>query len=99
MTMSLDVGLSSRGAGNVQTTLEKINAAVEERAKKDNDKIDLGTSENWLIRDELIGICKDAVKNKLVAKVSSGQVLWVPRGVLENLPTCVRGKKCCLVND
>lgn len=74
MMTSSDVGLSSRGAGNVQTTLEKINAAVEERAKKDNDNIDLSTSENWLIRDELIEIYKDTVKNRLVAKVRSGQV-------------------------
>lgn len=67
--MSRNVGLSSRGAGNVQTTLEKINAAVEERAKKDNDNIDLSTSENWLIREELMEICKKAVNEKLVAKV------------------------------
>lgn len=63
------MGLSPRGAGNVDAILEKINAAVEERAKQNNTNIDLGTSENWLIRDELMKICKDAIQNCMVAKV------------------------------
>lgn len=72
--MALDSGLSPRGIDNVDATLEKINAAVEERAKKQNNNIDLSTSENWLIRDELIQICKDAVQNNLAAKVRAADM-------------------------
>jgi len=65
------MGLSPRGAGNVDAILEKINAAVKERANKTNSNIDLGTSENWLIRDELIEIYKLAIQNNLASKVRS----------------------------
>ncbi|KAK8092443.1 uncharacterized protein PG998_014928 [Apiospora kogelbergensis] len=58
--MATAMGLSVRGAANVDAILPRISAAVEERAKKENTNIDLGTSENWLIRDELIALSKDA---------------------------------------
>lgn len=63
------MGLSTRGAGNVDAVLPKISAAVEERAKKSNKNIDMGTSENWLIRQELIALCKDAIQEGLAEKV------------------------------
>lgn len=66
--MASEMGLSARGAGNVDAVLHRISAAVEERAKKDNPNIDLGTSENWVIRDELVEFCKEAVREGLVAK-------------------------------
>lgn len=69
--MSAQKGLSARGAGNVDAVFHSISAAVEERAKKENTNIDLGTSENWLIRDELISLCKEAVQDGLLAKVST----------------------------
>ena len=69
--MASNMGLSPRGAGNVDAILEKINAAVKERANKTNSNIDLGTSENWLIRDELIEIYKLAIQNNLASKVRS----------------------------
>lgn len=68
--MELEMGLSLRGADNVAAILPRISLAVEERAKKDNTTIDLGTAENWLIRDELINLCREAIPEGLVAKVS-----------------------------
>lgn len=66
--MATAMGLSVRGAANVDAILPRISAAVEERAKKENTNIDLGTSENWLIRDELIALSKDAVRDGLISK-------------------------------
>lgn len=66
--MATAMGLSVRGAANVDAILPRISAAVEERAKKENTNIDLGTSENWLIREELITLSKDAVRDGLLPK-------------------------------
>lgn len=68
--MAAEMGLSFRGAANVDAVLPRISAAVAERAKKDNPNIDLGTSENWLIRDELINLCREAIQERLLAKVT-----------------------------
>lgn len=68
--MAAEMGLSLRGAGNVDAVLPRISAAVDERATKANTNIDLSTSENWLIRDELIAICKESINNGLLNKVS-----------------------------
>jgi gliotoxin/aspirochlorine biosynthesis aminotransferase len=65
-SMAVDMGLSRRGAGNVDAILPRISAAVAERAKKCNPNIDLGTSENWLIRRELIELTKLAINDGLV---------------------------------
>ena len=67
-------GLSKRGAGNVDGILPRIRGAVEERAKKSNPNIDLGTSENWLIRAELIQLAKDSVNERLAEKVRKKEV-------------------------
>ncbi|KAI1176305.1 1-aminocyclopropane-1-carboxylate synthase 7 [Nemania sp. FL0916] len=66
--MAAEMGLSSRGAGNVDSVLPSISAAIDERAKKANTNIDLGTAENWLIRDELIAICKKSINDDLTDK-------------------------------
>ncbi|KAI1182819.1 1-aminocyclopropane-1-carboxylate synthase 7 [Nemania serpens] len=66
--MAAEMGLSLRGAGNVDAVLPRISAAVDERATKANTNIDLSTSENWLIRDELIAICKESINNGLLNK-------------------------------
>jgi hypothetical protein len=63
--------LSERGGGNVAAIMPKISAAVAERSSKTTTNIDLSTSENWLIRDELVRICKTAVNEKLTAQVMS----------------------------
>ena len=64
-------GLSQRGWSNVEAIMPKIAAAVEERQIKNNTNIDLSTAENWLIRSELIEICKDAINQKLAGQVSA----------------------------
>lgn len=49
--------------------MPKIKGAVEERKIKENPNIDLSTAENWLIREELIEICKDSIAQGLEPKV------------------------------
>ncbi|KAF2179236.1 PLP-dependent transferase [Zopfia rhizophila CBS 207.26] len=67
--------MSKRGWATVEDIMPKIKGAVAEREKKDNPNIDLSTAENWLLRSELIGICKDAVVKDLTARCFS-----YPRG-------------------
>jgi hypothetical protein len=77
--MASALGLSIRGVGNVDAILDKISGAIEERAKKDNNNIDLGTSENWLMREEVIQICKNAIQSNLMMKVSRWPHTSMPR--------------------
>ncbi|KAL9084060.1 MAG: hypothetical protein Q9165_008261 [Trypethelium subeluteriae] len=58
-------GLSMRGWSNVGAIMPKIRGAVAERSRLDNPNIDLATAENWLIRDEIINIYKDAIAKDL----------------------------------
>ena len=69
MLVMNDHGLSARGWANVAEVMPRISAAIEERSRQDNPNIDLSTAENWLIRTELIEICKEAVEKNLRAKV------------------------------
>ncbi|KAJ8069767.1 hypothetical protein OCU04_000185 [Sclerotinia nivalis] len=57
------VRMSSRGASNVAEIMPKITAAVT--ARSEGRLIDLASAENWLIRPELIEICKEAIVNNL----------------------------------
>ena len=41
--------------------MPKISAAVKERSRAENPNIDLASAENWLLRPELIDICKNAI--------------------------------------
>jgi phage-related tail fiber protein len=68
-------GLSQRGQANVDAIMPKIKGAVEERKVKHNKNIDLSTSENWLIRPELIEICKEAIAEDLVASVGLSSII------------------------
>ncbi|KAJ3577056.1 hypothetical protein NPX13_g3504 [Xylaria arbuscula] len=61
-------GLSARGAANVAAIWPRISRAVEERERPENLVIDMGTSENMLIREELIGLYKNAVQEGLCRK-------------------------------
>jgi hypothetical protein len=61
--------LSKRGWSTVEGILPKIKATVVERTKKKNTNIDLSTAENWLIRPELIEICKGAINDNLTCLV------------------------------
>ena len=65
-------GLSQRGWSNVAGIMPRINAALEERKRRDNPNIDLATAENWLLRPELIELCKDAINKNLDFKVRKG---------------------------
>lgn len=62
---------SERGWSNVANIMPKINAAMEERTRQNNTNIDLSTAENWLIRPELIDLCKDAISTRLEARVTN----------------------------
>ncbi|KAK7701280.1 hypothetical protein SLS64_010323 [Diaporthe eres] len=56
-------GLSSRGAANVEAIWPRISKAVADREQKEEVPcIDMGTSENWLIRKELIAHYKEAIR-------------------------------------
>ncbi|KAF1998234.1 PLP-dependent transferase [Amniculicola lignicola CBS 123094] len=59
--------------------MPKIKGAVEERKSTDTTKIDLSTAENWLIRTELMEICKDAITQRL-----NKQHFSYPRGFSGN---------------
>ncbi|KAI0531623.1 PLP-dependent transferase [Xylaria digitata] len=61
-------GLSTRGAANVAAIWPRISKAVEEREQLENPVIDMGTSENMLLHDELIGVYKKAVQDGLCSK-------------------------------
>ncbi|KAI1824917.1 PLP-dependent transferase [Xylaria intraflava] len=68
---SLDgYGLSTRGAGNVAAIWPRIANAVKEREKQytAGTSIDMSTSENWLLRDELIQHYKKAIQDDLVSR-------------------------------
>ncbi|MCJ1380194.1 hypothetical protein MMC17_003297 [Xylographa soralifera] len=74
MMKSPENGLSSRGWANVGEIMPKISAAVKQRSQSDNPNIDLATAENWLLRPELLDICKTAISTNLC-----GQDLSYPR--------------------
>lgn len=61
--------LSRRGWSNVEAIMPKLKGALEQRQMPNNTNIDLSTAENWLIRPELIEICKEAIDQNLEAKV------------------------------
>ncbi|POS75432.1 hypothetical protein DHEL01_v206174 [Diaporthe helianthi] len=61
-------GLSQRGWVNVEAIMPKIRGAVEERKLKQSKNIDLATAENWLIRPELLDLCKTSIVELLELK-------------------------------
>ncbi|KAI1647341.1 putative ACC synthase [Daldinia loculata] len=61
-----DYGLSARGTANVAAIFPKISNAVAER--EENPCIDMGTSENWLLRNELVQFYKRAVEDSFSAR-------------------------------
>jgi len=50
--------------------MPKIKGALEQRSMSKNPNIDLSTAENWLIRPELMQLCKSAISTDLQAIVS-----------------------------
>jgi aspartate/methionine/tyrosine aminotransferase len=55
--------LSTRGDANVSAIMPKIKSAVSDRSA--GVQIDLASAENWLIRPELIALCKEAISSQL----------------------------------
>ena len=55
------------------TILPTLSATIAERTSNDADastkKIDLATAENWLLRPELVALCKEAFERNLNDKV------------------------------
>ncbi|UKZ45834.1 hypothetical protein TrVGV298_000027 [Trichoderma virens] len=51
--------------------MPKIRAAVADRTQVDHPNIDLSTAENWLLRAELIDICKEAIFQLMTTKYFS----------------------------
>lgn len=66
--------LSSRMGGPVAAILPKVAATIEGRTSS-KSRIDLSTAENWLIRQELISLYKEAIDQQL-----SKQILSYPDG-------------------
>ncbi|ROW17439.1 hypothetical protein VPNG_00941 [Cytospora leucostoma] len=60
-------GLSKRGWSNVEAIMPSIKEAVEQGRINKNTNIDLATAESWLIRSELVDLCKSAVVRELEA--------------------------------
>jgi len=67
-----DARLSKRGFGNVEAIWPRISKAAAERdeIKTGTPVIDLSTSENWLIRKEIIELYKKAVQDSFGQDVS-----------------------------
>ncbi len=61
--------LSKRRFSNIKAIMPKISGQVDERKKVNNPNIDLSTAENWLLRPELIELCKQAIQDGFTAKV------------------------------
>jgi hypothetical protein len=73
--MSNPAPLSERGSANVAAIMPKIKGAVAERTRKDNVNIDLSTAENWLLRPELVVLCKNSIVEGFEASVSTKKIL------------------------
>ena len=65
--------LSKRGLGNVEAIWPRISEASAERDEINTGApvIDLSTSENWLVRNELIALYKKAVQDSFGCNVSA----------------------------
>ncbi|KAE8163403.1 pyridoxal phosphate-dependent transferase [Aspergillus tamarii] len=62
---SIGAGLSKRGASNVDAIMPGIRTALLERTRPTVPRIDLSTAENWLLRNEIIELTKDAIRDGL----------------------------------
>ena len=81
------MALSRRGTINMNVIMPQIPTSVIENAKRgdqDNTIINLSMAENWLIRPELIEICKIAMEKQLAPDVSSPYHLMSYRCVIVN---------------
>lgn len=80
--------LSQRGRANIEGIMARIPKTILAGTKSTkstnslDDSIDLSMAENWLIRDEVLAICKAAIKDNFDTHVSSLRCL---------LPVQIRG--------
>ncbi|MCJ1251406.1 hypothetical protein MMC30_008639 [Trapelia coarctata] len=61
-------GLSVRMNSTVAALMPQISSTIADRSSIETPKIDLATAENWLLRPELIALCKSAVAKDLTAE-------------------------------
>lgn len=63
--------LSNRARYNVDVFMPSISAKVKQKTSAASEQkiIDLATAENWLMRDELVGIFKDSISRELGSAV------------------------------
>ncbi|KAI3335719.1 hypothetical protein F4824DRAFT_500587 [Ustulina deusta] len=84
--------LSSRGAANVAAIWLRLSNAVQERENVQSSVIDMTTSENFLLRDELIEFYKVAMNQGLSsAHMSYANGLAGDRDLLDALATFFNG--------
>lgn len=72
--------LSSRIARPTAAVLPQISATIAQRTAqtpKTSNKIDLATAENWVVRPELVTLCKEAMARDLDAEVGRRVCLGV----------------------
>ena len=65
-------GISARMGGILSAILPPSAGGDEDAAEpvaSGPAKIDLATAENWLIREEILPICKDAIEQNLTVEV------------------------------
>lgn len=67
--------LSSRMQKMASAILPKIAATIAERTSAVR-KIDLATAENWLLRPEIVEICKNAIQENLTEAVSTSRLYF-----------------------
>lgn len=65
------MALSERISGDLGELMPKIAVQVAQRSSK-IPFIDMGTAENWLIRDEVMEVCVRSVRDQISAEV------WYP---------------------
>lgn len=61
--------LSTRMRNIIATVMPKIAATVAQKTSTSHSVVDLATAENWLVRDELLAIFKEAIARDLIPEV------------------------------
>lgn len=62
--------LSNRGRSNITEIMNRIPAAILEGINSNDDSINLSMAENWLVRQEVLDICKASIQNNFDTHVS-----------------------------
>jgi hypothetical protein len=70
-----EMTLSRRAHASIDDIMPRIRGVVADRSATQNANIDLSTAENWLLRPQLVEMCKDAISQHLTTKVERPTVL------------------------